>query len=127
MTDRHIRILRLVAHRAQRELDDHHSVNHIEDTHLKDDVNTSSELRPGPERASRTPTSDGATDDQFPSPDLSTERADRTQVPPPSRPLLTDVEDRETHRVHEFATAAIIRACTPAVRQPESAGQLVAS
>src|SRR5438067_2343518 len=29
--------------------------------HPQDDVNTSSELRPGPERASRTPTNDGAT------------------------------------------------------------------
>jgi hypothetical protein len=27
MTDRHIRILRLVAHHAQRELDDHHSID----------------------------------------------------------------------------------------------------
>jgi hypothetical protein len=32
MTDRHIRILQLVAHHAQRELDDHRSVDHIEDT-----------------------------------------------------------------------------------------------
>lgn len=32
MTDPHIRILRLVAHQAQRELDDHHSLNHIADT-----------------------------------------------------------------------------------------------
>jgi hypothetical protein len=29
MTDRHIRILRLVAHQAQRELDDHDSVDQI--------------------------------------------------------------------------------------------------
>ena len=32
MTDPHIRILRLTAHQAQRELDDHHSVDHIGDT-----------------------------------------------------------------------------------------------
>jgi hypothetical protein len=32
MTDRHIRILRLVARQAQRELDDHHSLNHIGDS-----------------------------------------------------------------------------------------------
>lgn len=32
VTDSHIRILRLVAHEAQRELDDHHSLDHIGDT-----------------------------------------------------------------------------------------------
>jgi len=32
MTDRHVGILRLVAHQAQRELDDHHSIDHIGDT-----------------------------------------------------------------------------------------------
>jgi hypothetical protein len=32
VTDPHIRILRLVAHQAQRELDDHHSVEHTGDT-----------------------------------------------------------------------------------------------
>jgi hypothetical protein len=35
MTDRHIRILRLVAREAQRELDDHHSIDHIGDTASK--------------------------------------------------------------------------------------------
>jgi hypothetical protein len=34
VTDPHIRILRLVAHQAQRELDDHHSLNHVGDTAL---------------------------------------------------------------------------------------------
>jgi hypothetical protein len=32
VTDPHIHILRLVAHQAKRELDDHHSVDHIGDT-----------------------------------------------------------------------------------------------
>jgi arsenite methyltransferase len=40
---------------------------------------------------------------------------------------LTHIEVRETHRVHEHAAAAIIRARKPAVRQPVSAGRLEAS
>jgi ubiquinone/menaquinone biosynthesis C-methylase UbiE len=40
---------------------------------------------------------------------------------------LTDIEVRETHRVHQHAAAAIIGARKPAVRQPVSAIQLEAS
>jgi arsenite methyltransferase len=39
---------------------------------------------------------------------------------------LTDVEVRETHRVHEHAAAAIIRARKPAVVQPAAADRLSA-
>jgi arsenite methyltransferase len=39
---------------------------------------------------------------------------------------LTNVEVRETHRVHEHAAAAIIRASKPAVRQPVSASRVEA-
>ena len=40
MTDRHIRILRLVAHQAQHELDDHHSVDHSQYEWVRGDVST---------------------------------------------------------------------------------------
>ena len=65
MTDRHIRILRLVAHQAQRELDDHHSLDRIGDTestgrreHLERAADQSARRRRGRTTAARRPVPD---------------------------------------------------------------------
>ena len=80
MTDRHIRILRLVAHQAQRELDDDHSLDHIEDT-------ASTGRREHLERAAartRARVTDAdqrrRNDHQFPTPDLVSGDAPRVLV-----------------------------------------------
>ena len=80
MTDRHIRILRLVAHQAQRELDDDHSLDHIGDT-------ASTGRREHLERAAartRARVADAdqrrRNDHQFPTPDLVSGDAPRVLV-----------------------------------------------
>ena len=80
MTDRHIRILRLVAHNAQRELDDDHSLDHIGDT-------ASTGRREHLERAAartRARVADAdqrrRNDHQFPTPDLVSGDAPRVLV-----------------------------------------------
>src|SRR5436190_18773260 len=76
MTDRHIRILRLVAHNAQRELDDDHSLDHIEDT-------ASTGRREHLERAAartRARVTAPTNDHQFPTPDLVSGDAPRVLV-----------------------------------------------
>ena len=80
MTDRHIRILRLVAHQAQRELDDHHSLDRIGDTastgrreHLeRAAARTRARVVDADERRRN--------DDQFPTPDLVSGDAPRVLV-----------------------------------------------